>query len=77
MTMERLINKDEVNVVVHVGCFHSDDVSCVALLKLVHKKVNVTRKFKIDPATEADYILDIGRLDRITDTQVFLAPPGS
>ena len=73
MTMKRLINKDEVNVIVHGGCFHGDDIACVALLKLVHKKVNVTRKFKIDPATEsADYILDIGRLDRITDTQVFL-----
>ncbi len=73
MTMKRLINKDEVNVVVHGGCFHADDVACVALLKLMHKEVNVTRKFKIDPETEnADFVLDIGRMDRISDTQVIL-----
>ena len=73
MTMKRLINKDEVTAVVHGGCFHADDVACVALLKLVHKGVNIVRKFKIDPETEtADYILDIGRMDRVTDSQVFL-----
>lgn len=73
MTMERLINKDEVNVVVHGGCFHADDVACVALLKLVHNKVNVARKFKVDVSTEtADYVLDIGRVDKVNDTQVIL-----
>ena len=73
MTMRRLINKDFVNIVVHGGCFHADDIACVALLKLVHNEVNVVRKFKVDVDTEtADYILDIGRMDKITDTQVFL-----
>ena len=73
MTMKKLINKDEVNVVVHGGCFHADDVACIALLKLFHKEVNMSRKFKVDLETEtADYILDIGRMDKITDTQVIL-----
>ena len=70
---KKLINKESVNVVVHGGCFHSDDVACVALLKLVHNEVNVVRKFKVDPDSEtADYILDIGRMDKITENQVFL-----
>ena len=70
---KKLINKDEVNVVVHGGCFHADDVACIALLKLVHNEVNVIRKFKVDVDTEtADYILDIGRVDKVSDTQVFL-----
>ena len=73
MTMERLINKDEVNVVVHGGCFHADDVACIALLKLIHNEVNVVRKFKVDVDTEtADYVLDIGRMDKVTNSQVFL-----
>ena len=73
MTMRRLINKDFVNIVVHGGCFHADDIACVALLKLVHNEVNVVRKFKVDVSTEtADYILDIGRMDKVTDSQVFL-----
>ena len=73
MTMKKLINKDEVNVVVHGGCFHADDVACIALLKLVHNEVNVIRKFKVDVDTEtADYILDIGRVDKVSDTQVIL-----
>ena len=73
MTMKKLINKDKVNVVVHGGCFHADDVACIALLKLFHKEVNMSRKFKVDLETEtADYILDIGRMDKITDTQVIL-----
>lgn len=70
---KRLIDKDNVTVVVHGGSFHGDDVACVALLELVHEEVNVIRKFKVDPETEtADYILDIGKLDKVTDTQVFL-----
>lgn len=70
---KKLINKDEVNVVVHGGCFHADDVACVALLKLMHKEVNVTRKFKIDIESEnSDFILDIGRMDRVNDTQIIL-----
>ena len=70
---KKLINKNEVNVVVHGGCFHSDDIACVALLKLVYNEVNVVRKFKVDPDSEtADYILDIGRMDKITENQVFL-----
>ena len=70
---KKLINKNEVNVVVHGGCFHADDVACVALLKLFHKEVNVSRKFKVDLETEtADYILDIGRMDKVTDSQVIL-----
>ena len=70
---KKLINKNEVNVVVHGGCFHADDVACIALLKLVYNKVNVVRKFKVDPDSEtADYILDIGRMDKITENQVFL-----
>ena len=73
MTMRRLINKNFVNIVVHGGCFHADDIACVALLKLVHNEVNVVRKFKVDVDTEtADYILDIGRMDKVTDSQVFL-----
>lgn len=73
MTMRRLINKDNVEVIVHGGCFHGDDVACVALLKLVHKEVNVIRKFKVDVDTEtADYILDIGRMDKVNETQVIL-----
>ena len=73
MTMRRLINKDNVTAVVHGGCFHADDVACIALLKLVHNEVNVARKFKVDVSTEtADYILDIGRMDRVTDSQVIL-----
>ena len=71
--MKKIINKDNINVVVHGGCFHADDVACVALLKLFHKEVNVSRKFKVDLETEtADYILDIGRMDKIIDTQVIL-----
>ena len=71
--MKKLVNKNEVNIVVHGGCFHADDVACVALLKLMHDEVNVVRKFKVDVDTEtADYVLDIGRLDRVTDSQVFL-----
>ena len=73
MTMRRLINKDFVNIVVHGGCFHADDIACVALLKLVHNEVNVVRKFKVDTDTEtADYILDIGRMDKVTVSQVIL-----
>ena len=73
MTMKRLINKDFVNIVVHGGCFHADDIACVALLKLVHNEVNVVRKFKVDVDTEtADYILDIGRMDKVTVSQVIL-----
>lgn len=73
MTMERLINKDNVTAVVHGGCFHADDVACIALLKLIHNEVNVVRKFKVDVDTEtADYVLDIGRIDKVTDSQVFL-----
>ena len=73
MTMRRLINKDEVTAVVHGGCFHADDIACVALLKLLHKNVNVSRKFKVDiDSEEADYVLDIGRVDKVSDTQVFL-----
>ena len=73
MTMERLINKDNVTAVVHGGCFHADDVACIALLKLIHNEVNVVRKFKVDVDTEtADYILDIGRMDKVTDSQVIL-----
>ena len=71
--LKRLINKDKVTVVVHGGSFHGDDVACVAILKLVHEEVKVVRKFKVDPETEtADYVLDIGKLDKVTDTQVFL-----
>ena len=71
--MKKLVNKNEVNIVVHGGCFHADDVACVALLKLIHDKVNVVRKFKVDVDTEAaDYVLDIGRMDRVTDSQVIL-----
>ena len=70
---KKLINKESVNVVVHGGCFHADDVACVALLKLLHKNVNVSRKFKVDiDSEEADYVLDIGRVDKVTDSQVFL-----
>ena len=70
---KKLINKESIEVVVHGGSFHGDDVACVALLKLLYKEVNVTRKFKIDPESEnADFILDIGRMDRVTDTQVIL-----
>ena len=70
---KKLINKESVNVVVHGGCFHADDVACVALLKLGYKEVNVTRKFKVDPDSEtADYILDIGRIDKVTENQVIL-----
>ena len=70
---KKLINKDEVNVIIHGGCFHADDVACVALLKLVHNEVNVVRKFKVDVDTEnSDFILDIGRMDRVNDTQVIL-----
>lgn len=73
MTMKRLINKDNVTVVVHGGCFHADDVACVALLKLIHNEVNVVRKFKVDVDTEtADYILDIGKMDKVDETQVIL-----
>ena len=73
MTMKKLINKDEVTAVVHGGCFHADDIACVALLKLLHKNVNVSRKFKVDiDSEEADYVLDIGRVDKVSDTQVFL-----
>ena len=73
MTMRRLINKDEVTAVVHGGCFHADDVACIALLKLVHNEVNIVRKFKVDiESEEADYVLDIGRVDKVSDTQVFL-----
>lgn len=69
----KLINKESVNVVVHGGCFHGDDIACVAMLKLMHKDVNVVRKFKVDPETEhSEYILDIGRLDKVTENQVFL-----
>ena len=70
---KKLINKNEVNIVVHGGCFHADDVACIALLKLVHNEVNVIRKFKVDVDTEtADYILDIGRVDKVTENQVIL-----
>ena len=70
---KKLIEKENVNVVIHGGCFHSDDVACVALLKLLHKDVNVIRKFKVDVDTEiADYILDIGRVDKVTENQVIL-----
>ena len=70
---KKLINKNEVNVVVHGGCFHADDVACIALLKLVHNEVNVIRKFKIDLDSEtADYILDIGRMDKVNETQIIL-----
>ena len=73
MTMRRLINKDNVTAVVHGGCFHADDVACIALLKLIHNEVNVVRKFKVDVNTEtADYVLDIGRIDKVTDSQVIL-----
>ena len=73
MTMRRLINKDNVTAVVHGGCFHADNVACIALLKLVHNKVNIVRKFKVDiESEEADYVLDIGRVDKVSDTQVFL-----
>ena len=73
MTMKKLINKDKVNVVVHGGCFHADDVACVALLKLVHKEVKVLRKFKVIPELdEADYILDIGKTDIVSDSKVVL-----
>ena len=42
----------------------------MALLKLGYKEVNVTRKFKVDPDSEtANYILDIGRMDKITENQ--------
>ena len=71
--MKKLVNKENVTVVVHGGCFHGDDVACVALLKLLHKNVNVSRKFKVDiDSEEADYVLDIGRVDKVSDTQVFL-----
>ena len=70
---KKLIEKENVNVVIHGGCFHADDVACIALLKLVYNEVNVVRKFKVDPDSEtADYILDIGRMDKITENQVFL-----
>ena len=73
MTMRRLINKDNVTAVVHGGCFHADDVACIALLKLIYNEVNVVRKFKVDVNTEtADYVLDIGRIDKVTDSQVIL-----
>ena len=71
--MKKIINKDNINVVVHGGCFHADDVACVALLKIMHKEVNVSRKFKVDPESEnADFVLDIGRMDKVTEDQVFL-----
>lgn len=39
----------------------------------MHKEVNVTRKFKVDPETEnADFVLDVGRMDKVSDTQVIL-----
>ena len=70
---KKLINKDNVTAVVHGGCFHADDVACIALLKLVHNEVIVVRKFKVDVDTEnSDFILDIGRMDRVNDTQVIL-----
>ena len=71
--MKKLINKENIEVIVHGGCFHADDVACVAILKLMYKDVNVVRKFKVDVETETtDYILDIGRMDKVTDTQVIL-----
>ena len=71
--MKRLINKDSATVIVHGGSFHADDVACVALLKLVHKEVKVLRKFKVIPELdEADYILDIGKTDIVSDSKVVL-----
>ena len=71
--MKRLISKDSVTVIVHGGSFHADDVACVALLKLVHKEVKVLRKFNVIPEfDEADYILDIGRMDKVDDNKVIL-----
>ena len=71
--MKKLVNKENIEVTVHGGCFHGDDVACVALLKLVHKEVKVLRKFKVDVDTEtSDYVLDIGRVDKVTENQVFL-----
>ena len=70
---KKLINKESVTVIVHGGSFHADDVACVALLKLVHKGVKVLRKFKVDPESEdADYILDIGKTDIVSDSKVVL-----
>ena len=71
---KRLINKDSVTVMVHGGSFHGDDVACVALLKLVHKEVKVVRKFRVDDplAEEADYVLDIGKVDSVTEDKVCL-----
>lgn len=72
--LKRLIDKDEVTVVVHSGTFHGDDVACVALLKCVHKTVNIVRKFKVDNPLEeeADYVLDIGKVDSVTENKVCL-----
>ena len=70
--MKKLVNKENIEVTVHGGCFHGDDVACVALLKLVHKEVKVLRKFKVDDTETSDYVLDIGRIDKVTENQVFL-----
>ena len=71
--LRKLINKESVTVIVHGGSFHADDVACVALLKVVHKEVKVLRKFKVIPEfDEADYILDIGRMDKVDDNKVIL-----
>ena len=70
--MKKLVNKENIEVTVHGGCFHGDDVACVALLKLVHKEVKVLRKFKVDDTETSDYVLDIGRVDKVTENQVFL-----
>ena len=70
---KKLINKESITVIVHGGSFHADDVACVALLKLFHKGVKVLRKFKVDPESEdADYILDIGKTDIVSDSKVVL-----
>lgn len=71
------LNGKDIIAVVHDGVFHADDVLCIALLKYIYEPDNATITVVRTRADlnvwkkGAQFVLDIGGEDKITDTQVF------
>lgn len=64
--MTNLLNT-ALTVCIHNGVFHADDVICVALLQIKYgiENVTVVRSRNSEDWEKADYVLDVGGINRI------------
>jgi len=64
--MRSLLNKDMVNVVVHEGVFHADEVTAIALLRVFLngteiKVARLNHQTPIEELSKYDLVIDLGR----------------